>query len=446
MDTVIKYIENPEKTTQRPERNAAAMSSLRAMLEYACNEDKTDQMMFVTGINCDPDTALEDFMTVKRRWHKEGGRLAYHGYQSFREGPGKITAEEAHEIGVELAKDLWGDRYQVVVATHLNTGHFHNHFVLNSVSYSDGLKYVRFKSDYRRMQTVSDRICREHRLHVIDKPSNTKGKTYDEWLAEREGRYTIRGRIREDIDFVTALSRSWNEFTELMEMLGYEFKFHGENGPLKHPGIKPPGAKGYFRFEGLGPEYDPFVIKQKTIENSCRPGFTLPRKTYNYKEWNPPLEPMEGLPAIYRRYCFRLYTFVSSPSRKREYIPMPVREDIAKLDHYIEQMDFMYKHRVLAKQTIPEIRGSYQSKLDDLLAERKKMYSHLRGTKKPEYAYQTSHIKRMIKEASDEIRDVRHKLKLCDECFSDCERIVRNSSLLERKIEPNRNISRDISR
>ena len=178
MDTVIKYIENPEKTAQRPEHAPAAnaaMKHIRDVLEYAFNEDKTDQMMFVTGINCDPDTALEDFMTVKRRWHKEGGRLAYHGYQSFREGPGKITAEEAHEIGVELAKELWGDRYQVVVATHLNTGHFHNHFVLNSVSYSDGLKYVRFKSDYRRMQTVSDRICREHRLHVIDKPSNTKG-------------------------------------------------------------------------------------------------------------------------------------------------------------------------------------------------------------------------------------------------------------------------------
>ena len=106
----------------------------------------------------------------------------------------------------------------------------------------------------------------------------------------------------------------------------------------------------------------------------------------------------------------------------------------------------MYKHRVLAKQTIPEIRGSYQSKLDNLITERKKLYSYLRGTKKPEYAYQTSHIKRMIKEASDEIRDVRHKLKLCDECFSDCERIVRNISLLERKIEPDRNLSRGSSR
>ena len=106
MDTVLNYIENPEKTTHRPEEAPdanAAMKHIRDVLGYACNEDKTDKMMYVTGVNCDPDTALEEFIEVKQRWHKEGGRLAYHGYQSFLEGPGEITAEEAHEIGVELS-------------------------------------------------------------------------------------------------------------------------------------------------------------------------------------------------------------------------------------------------------------------------------------------------------------------------------------------------------
>ena len=185
MDIVLNYIENPEKTTHRPEEAPdanAAMKHIRDVLGYACNEDKTDKMMYVTGVNCDPDTALEEFIEVKQRWHKEGGRLAYHGYQSFREGPGEITAEEAHEIGVELAKELWGDRFQVVVATHLNTGHYHNHFVLNSVSFADGYKYVRFNSDYRHMQEVSDNLCRQRGLNVIMNPSTTKGKTYDEWI------------------------------------------------------------------------------------------------------------------------------------------------------------------------------------------------------------------------------------------------------------------------
>ena len=91
MDTVLNYIENPEKTTKRPELDADAMQARIAIsnvIDYASNEDKTDQMMFVTGVNCDPETALEEFMEVKQRWHKEGGRLAYHGYQAFLEGPG----------------------------------------------------------------------------------------------------------------------------------------------------------------------------------------------------------------------------------------------------------------------------------------------------------------------------------------------------------------------
>ena len=436
MDTVINYVENPEKTTQRPEEAPAAnaaMKYIRDVLGYACNEAKTDKMMYVTGINCDPDTALEDFMTVKRRWHKEGGRLAYHGYQAFKEGPGEITAEEAHEIGVRLAKELWGDRYQVVVATHLNTGHFHNHFVLNSVSYSDGLKYVRFKSDYRRMQEVSDRLCRERGFHIVRDPSHSKGMTYDEWLAEREGRYTIRGRIREDIDYVAALSTSWNEFTELMERLGYEFKFTGENGmPLKYPGLKPHDAKGYFRFKSLGPNYDPFVIKQRVIENTLVPGMPFPKRTYNYKEWEPSLEPMKGLPHIYRRYCFRLYTFVSSPSRRREYIPMALREDIRKLDKLIEQLDFIYKHGIETKENIPSVRKSYQERLDSLLDERQQLYRQKTHYEKSHNAALLMGVKHEIEETSLKIKDVRKQIKLCDECFKSVDEVVKRVDLPDR--------------
>ena len=132
VDNVIRYVRNPEKTIERPEESSEAMAARKAVgdvLEYAQNADKTEKMMYVTGIGCNPATAAEDFMVVKKRWHKEGGRLAYHGYQSFKEGDGQITAKQAHDIGVELAQRLWGDRYQVVIATHLNTGHYHNHFV-----------------------------------------------------------------------------------------------------------------------------------------------------------------------------------------------------------------------------------------------------------------------------------------------------------------------------
>ena len=197
-----------------------ARKAVGDVIDYASNGEKTDQMMFVTGINCSPDTATEEFMSTKRFWGKTDGRLAYHGYQAFKEGDGEITAEKAHDIGVKLAQELWGDRFEVVVATHLNTGHYHNHFVVNSVSFIDGLKYIRTNADYRQMRAVSDRLCKEARLHVVEDPSTKKGRSYNERMMERQGKSTIRGTIREDIDYAIRMSRTEKQFAATMKELG----------------------------------------------------------------------------------------------------------------------------------------------------------------------------------------------------------------------------------
>lgn len=151
LSDVIRYAVNSEKTQQ------------------AENEDCTVVHRFVSGINCSPATARDEMLAVKKRFGKENGTVAYHGYQSF--APGEVTPETAHEIGMKLAARLWGDRYQVIVATHLDKeNHLHNHFVLNTVSFVDGIKYHRTKKDYHDMQTVSDELCREYRLSVIENP------------------------------------------------------------------------------------------------------------------------------------------------------------------------------------------------------------------------------------------------------------------------------------
>lgn len=440
MDTVLNYIENPEKTTQRPEEAPdanAAMKHIRDVLGYACNEAKTDKMMYVTGVNCDPDTALEEFIEVKQRWHKEGGRLAYHGYQSFLEGPGEITAEEAHEIGVELAKELWGDRFQVVVATHLNTGHYHNHFVLNSVSFADGYKYVRFNSDYRHMQEVSDNLCRQRGLNVIMNPSTTKGKTYDEWKAEREGKYTVRGTIREDIDYAIRLSSSWNDFAEMMHELGYEFKFFGKNHePLKYPGLKPPDAKGYFRFRNLGPDYDTDAIYRRIIKNTLTPGIQLhPQNKIDITEWDPPAQKLAPKPHLFRWYCFKLYTFVSSPRKRKEHISMYIREDIRKLDHYIEMLDFICKHEVYDKRPISEVKAGYNKQLEALQENKNERYSWLRYHEKNGHQSFVTSLKREIKEISQEMADIRHELKICDDCYISTDEVLEHAERLQQQLQ-----------
>ena len=142
---VLSYVKNPQKTDM----------ALQNVLDYAANESKTEQGLFVSGLNCDAETAAMQFPLVKKQFGKTGGIIAYHAYQSFEQG--ELSAEQAHEIGMEFAKEVWGKRFQVVVATHLNSNCLHNHFVVNSVSFVDG-KRCRAK----QWRELSQKIGRAH--------------------------------------------------------------------------------------------------------------------------------------------------------------------------------------------------------------------------------------------------------------------------------------------
>ena len=103
---------------------------------YAADKENTldegEQQYAVTGIGCRAESAAGEMAAVQRRFGKAGGNVAYHAYQSFKTG--EVTAEECHRIGVETARQLWGNDRQVLVATHFNTGTYHNHFVVNPVN------------------------------------------------------------------------------------------------------------------------------------------------------------------------------------------------------------------------------------------------------------------------------------------------------------------------
>ena len=208
---VVMYAMNPEKTTesvsfQTGAEKVSAENTLGGIVSYVERDEATNLKSLVYGIKCHKDTAVQDMMAVKRKFEKTDGVIAYHGYQSFAEG--EVTPDKAHEIGKALAKELWGDRYQVLITTHLDKdSHIHNHFVINTVSYVDGKKYHRTKQDYYNMREVSDRLCKEYGLSVIRNPKS-KGKSYAEWRAEFEGRPTVRGTIREAIDIAVSGSGS----------------------------------------------------------------------------------------------------------------------------------------------------------------------------------------------------------------------------------------------
>lgn len=188
LDDRVRYITDGEKT------------SLASSIAYISNPEKTEQFFFTSALNCSSvDTALSEMMETKQQFGKMGGVLGYHFIQSFQ--PGEVTPEQAHAIGLEFAKRLFGKRYEVVISTHLNKHHLHNHLVVNSVSCVDGQKYHSSpESYYNDVRGTSDELCRENDLSVI--APQGKGKHYAEWKAEQGGKPTVRGVIRADIDAI----------------------------------------------------------------------------------------------------------------------------------------------------------------------------------------------------------------------------------------------------
>ena len=255
LSRVIDYCNNPDKTR---------LSSLQQVIRYAANEEKVnnedEQFYAVTGVNCEADTAFEEMREVQERYGKTGGNIAYHAYQSFKTG--EVTAEQCHRLGIELARKMWGDQYQVLVATHFNTGTFHNHFILNATGMWDGKKYDCSKREYYRMRRISDEMCAREGLTVIENPSKRTPRVI--YNAEKSGEPTKYNLMREAIDRALFMSWDQNTFTNMMNAQGYVFRF---NPNRKYATVRSVNATKATRLYRLGEEYDRTAILQRLAEN-----------------------------------------------------------------------------------------------------------------------------------------------------------------------------------
>ena len=327
VDKVINYARNPEKTHDK--EKLSELHEIEGVVEYAADEMKTEKRAYVTCLHLhSEETAAQEFMETKRLMHNEGGRSCYHGYQSFKAD--EVDADTAHSIGVALARELWGDRFQVVIATHCNTGHYHNHFVINSVSDVDGKKFYNSPADYRRMREVSDRLCREAKISVIEYPADRR-TNYGEWLAEKNGKPTMRSRIREDIDRAILASTTEREFLRVMKEMGYEVITRTPKGsPRVHPIVRIVDGGKNFRLDKLGEYYELDSIKQR-IQNNYRRKTPFPEVAedtkapyYQYKEKAKKLQRKESkeflddLTTRDQRMMFAVVTMVITADTKEQ--------------------------------------------------------------------------------------------------------------------------------
>ena len=414
VDKVINYARNPEKTREETRKGLSTLHEIEGVIEYAADEMKTETRAYVTCLNLtSEELAAKEFMETKRLKHNEGGRSCYHGYQSFKAD--EVDADTAHNIGVALAKELWGDRFQVVVATHCNTGHYHNHFVINSVSDVDGKKFYNSPEDYRRMREVSDRLCREARISVLDNPEK-RGKNYGEWSAEKNGKPTQRGKVREDIDRAIAASTTERDFIRVMNEMGYEIVTKTDTGaPRIHPIVKIVDGDKHFRLDKLGEFYELESIKQR-IQNNVRRKVPFPEVKedkkapyYHYKERS---EKATGLYALYLHYCYELHIIIYKPASVKK-VSAFLREDVTKLDRYIAQADFLGKTGIQTVEELDAYKSEKEERIKQLTESRTGLRNDLKRYVRIGDEKGAEEIKARISELSAEMKTCRKEIGLC---------------------------------
>lgn len=417
---VIDYARNPEKTQERNTEALAALHTIDSVVEYAADDMKTETRSYVSCINCQSEeTAADEFMETKRLWDKTGGRLCFHGYQSFKAG--EVDAETAHKIGLELATRLWGMRFQVVVATHCNTGHYHNHFVLNSVSCTDGKHFDNSPADYRAMRELSDELCRKYRLSVIENPAGRK-KNYGEYLSEQQGKTPVYKSIQQDIDRAIASSLTMEEFYDYLESIGYEFKFYREDGVtlLKYPGLRPHGAGKFTRFHRLGDGYGLEDINKRILEN-IRRKLPFPEeeetevREYRAEHQPPPYQRQKThLYRLYLRYCYELHIIEAHPASVQR-VSIFLREDIAKLEKLDAETRLMGKHNIVTYEDMSAYKNELASQINALEVQRKELRNDMRRLKRGGDPIAAEAVKGQISDISKRLRELRKEVGLCDD-------------------------------
>ena len=235
-------------------------STLKAAIDYICNPVKTDGKLLVSSYGCTAETADIEFEWTRRHSIDKGSNLGRHLIQAFE--PGEVTPEEAHEIGMELAREVLGGKYEFVLTTHIDKDHVHNHLIFNAVSFTDHRHYHSNKRSYHYIRRTSDRICKEHGLSVII-PGQDKGKSYIEHQAAQTG-ISYKAKLKAAIDRLIPASADFEDLLLRLQREGYEIK----RG--KYISCRATDQERFTRMKTLGVDYTEEAITAR-IAGRSRP-------------------------------------------------------------------------------------------------------------------------------------------------------------------------------
>ena len=404
---VIDYAANKEKTSVDA-YSEEQYQALRDVLSYAQDEEKTEHEYYVQGINCNPSCARDQFVTVKEQFGKTDGIQAYHGYLSFKNM--EVTPEMAQQVGMEFAQRVWGDKYQVLVTTHLNTEHLHCHFVINSVSFVDGKRCQ--DTSWFKFNKVADDICRKHGLSVIQNPERNRDSYYIT-KKEQAGMPTRQSILRETIDEIIPHCRNLDDFKYQLRQRGYKYNL---NPSRKYWTVTPPGSEKSIRLYRLGEDYTNDRIAGR-IRESFESGKYSPPPRHDYSRQYRMLTREHKLyekTSLYRKYlyyCYKLGYMPKQHNKNPSRVHYLLKDDLIKLDRISQEVRLLGNYHIDTAEQLFSFSGQCSEKLKQFETERKDLRNEMRRDIPEE---RKAELKEKISSISEEMKQLRKEISLCE--------------------------------
>lgn len=384
LDHVVHYVEDEEKTVD-------------TVLDYVNNDDKTNEKKYVTCINCDYFDPCKSMMNTKKFFNDHKQIMVFHGYQSFE--PGEVSAEVAHEIGIKLVEELYGDKFEVVVATHVDKKHIHNHFLLNSTSFVDGKRFCNTKKDYRMLRETSDKLCLEYGLSIVKNPKKYTKKV-NQYILK-----SFMNEIRRDIDLTVLECAFYRDFKIIMHNKGYKFDEINGESVIYHPYCEEP-----IYIKSLGNQYHKEQIKER-LTTKIIPFQNMEQNKYYYqcKDYYRQFK-QKKLPKLAGMYVAHL-VFMNIIPQIKQNLSKEARQALKKLDQYVSDIDLLAKNKIEDIVKLDSYQENKQEKLDYFIKQRKQCYYYRQKAKdKNEKEMWSS----KAKEFTPQIKSLRYEIKSCN--------------------------------
>ncbi len=429
---VIDYVSNTSKTDEHS-FSEEQMRDLYNALHYVEDADKTfdvnEKKLLVSGVNCIPENAKQEMTDTKKRFDKEGGILAHHAYQSFK--PGEVTPKLAHKIGIETAKKMWGDKYEVIVATHMGSHAIHNHILINSVSFVDGKKYNGNKENYNRFREVSDALCREYELSVIENPQG-KRVPYNVYKAQQNGEVTKNDVIKKDIDLAISVSGNMSYFAKVMRTLGYEFRRGYKYEYIVHP-MAPEGV----RLINLGEGYTLESIQRRMRNERQYSGIQFEMQDDLFRIFETPPWEFHNVRELYVNFV-TIIEFVKERPRHNIELFRTLWEEELIFDMRVEQQNLMLDNNLRTDEDIEKYKAGKEADLRECEDTRRLCRNALKRAQRAGNEEEVFRWRRDIAHLSEMMSRYRNEIKICDRILDDAPELEKQMKYIQERMEMQR--------